>query len=221
MSLAKKLIRDLQSNPKQFEDQGKANQLLKEYFKGFPIDTLRPLLTSRDQNIRRAAIWIASELGSQGSSLLPEVITLLEDGDPFIQYNALESIMACAKGDYVNKFVYILYSLESGNDLIRQLAMRLASNASQEQIEAATVFLEAQNKVGMSYLLGLRVLKDLDHNGAMRLIEDRQSALLRKFGAITGKKLFTKSPEIVKCGLTNADPDISKFCRDILDINVN
>ena len=59
------LIEAMLADPIAFEEQGRANELLKHYFSGFPLDTLRPLLRSENVAVQRNASFIASELGSR------------------------------------------------------------------------------------------------------------------------------------------------------------
>jgi hypothetical protein len=70
------LVKELHENPHVFYEKGKSYQLLQEYFKGFEIDTLTDLLTNSDPYVKRAAIWIASELGHESRSLIKEIVPL-------------------------------------------------------------------------------------------------------------------------------------------------
>ena len=65
-SLGSKLIHELLTDSAKFNEEGRSYQLLKEYFDEFPLETLRPLLSNNDPLVRRAAVWIVSELGEEG-----------------------------------------------------------------------------------------------------------------------------------------------------------
>ena len=77
---ADQLIQELHADPRGFADGGRAYQLLQMYFKGAPLDTLRPPLRSEDFLIQREAVWVASELGIQAFPLLDDVLRLIDSG---------------------------------------------------------------------------------------------------------------------------------------------
>ena len=58
------LIENLLFDPSDFFNQGKTYDLLDNFFKGLPVETLIPLLTSSEIDVQKSAIWIASELAS-------------------------------------------------------------------------------------------------------------------------------------------------------------
>ncbi|RYD89779.1 MAG: hypothetical protein EOP50_17010, partial [Sphingobacteriales bacterium] len=80
-SKAKALLNELIEDPVYFSEQGKSYRLLQEYFKGFPLDTLKPLLKHEDLYVQSAATFILSELGRDGCQLITDVIPLLKSGN--------------------------------------------------------------------------------------------------------------------------------------------
>src|SRR5258705_7826724 len=136
-SLGKRLIAELLDDSKGFFESAKAYELLQEFFGGLALGSLRPLLTSNDQYIRRTALWITSELGPRGCDLIGEVLQLQDDPDRYIQYHVLEIIAVCAHGEQSGAFAHVARSLESQDDVLRILAMRLISNAEPAQLKSA------------------------------------------------------------------------------------
>src|SRR5687767_5767707 len=111
-SLGERLIQELLANSTRFHQCGKAYELLQEYFNGLSLDTLRPLLANNNRMVRRAALWVTSELGVGGRSLIHDVIPLLNDDDRYVQYHVLEIIMVCSFAENVDEFVHVVRSLE-------------------------------------------------------------------------------------------------------------
>ena len=88
-----RLIDELLTDSARFNELGKSYELLQEYFEGFPLNTLRALLSNEDYMVKRAAIWIVAELGEAANELINDVIPLLNYNDRYIKYYAIESIM--------------------------------------------------------------------------------------------------------------------------------
>ncbi len=216
--LGDKLIQELLADPVNFNKHGKAYQLLQEYFDTLSLDTLRPLLLNDDRFVRRAAVWVTSELGIEASSLIQNAIPLVNDGDRYIEYHALEIVMVCSVGENVEEFVHVVHSLLSNDDVIRSLCMRLVANANVSQLKAAIHFFEDENldssgtlhRQGLSNLVKL---ESLDSEEVLSLIADIDP-LTRKYGVIAAKKLVHKFPELIKQASTSEDPDIRKFSQE-------
>ena len=135
-SLGEKLIEELLADPVRFAEKGRANKLLDEYFRGFPLRTLRPLLTNNNRTVQYEAVWIVSELGRQGSSLIFDIIPFLKNSDRSIRYEALESVMVFSEGENFGEFLHVVKSMQSDDEVIRVLAMYLVSNANNMQLQS-------------------------------------------------------------------------------------
>lgn len=213
------LIRELLANPAKFYKFGRPYELLQKYFYGLPVDTLRPLLMHEDANVRKAAIFIASELGEKAKNLIEEVGLLINDPDPKIQWDALESVMVCSTGDYLNKFYLIIIQLESHNDSIRRLAMRLVSNADLSQLKMAYELSAASGHSNMLHNHGLSVLLrgNSINQSEIALMLSSQESLIRIYGAIAADRLFDDFPDVLEFAATSSDPDIRRFSLEALE----
>src|SRR5438093_9543278 len=92
------LINDLLADPADFEARGRGNQLLRCCHPIFLKETLVPLLSHNNVFVRRTAIFVVSELGDRASGIIRDVVPLIHDDDPNIQWDALESVMVCYTG---------------------------------------------------------------------------------------------------------------------------
>ncbi len=217
-STGEQLIQELLANPTRFYDGGKTYELLQVYFGGFPLATLRPLLADSETVVKRAAVWVTSELGDDGRSLIQDVIPLIRDDDRFIQYYALEIVAVCSVGEDVDEFVHVVRSMQDHDQVIRVLAMRLVSNAAVSQLKAATRLLRSNEPSELLHERGLSDLlrRDLlDPQEVLQMIDDRDP-LVRKYGAIAAKGLFYKAPEVMATAASCADPDIRNFIQQIV-----
>lgn len=214
-----KLIADLLSNPAKFEKQGKAYQLLQEYFHGMPLDTLKPLLKHRDGNVRSAAVFVASELGQKAKSLIREVTLLVGDPDSRIQWDALESVMVCSTGKNSEYFLYVVKELENRDDSIRRLAMRLISNADVSQLKTGLKMSHnlasnsEMHKQGLSVLLKGNSITESDITAML----NDPAHLIKMYGAIAAKRIFEQYPKLLEFAASSLDPDISRFSAEALE----
>lgn len=216
---ANKLIAQLYDDPVKFEKQGKAFTLLQEYVKGFNLETLRPLLQSNDVYIQSAAIFIVSELGKQASSLIDDVIPLLNSENLSIKYEALESVMLGSLIQNVDKFTYVIGALEDENDVIRCRAMELIANANHEQMQTAiTVFGAKASKNNQLNVEGLAFLLGNIFATPEKIIQMLKSEypLTRKYGAILAKKVSKRFPDLIKIAFESEDSDIQSFAQDVI-----
>lgn len=216
--LGNPLISELLADPARFNEQGRAYELLQEYFRGYPVETLRPLLAHDDKLVQRAAIWVVSELGEQGCNLLDDVVPLMDGDDRYIRYHALEIALVCAIGKSVDRFVHVARALQSDDEVIRVLAMRLIANADQSQLEACSRLAEATGCLDETHRRGLEQLSrcsSLNRNDVLSMIIAAHS-LIRRYGAIAAKRLFKKFPELIADAAKSSDPDVSRFAKESL-----
>ena len=214
-SSLKALIQELNADPIRFFEKGKSYDLLQQYFEGASLDTLRSLLKSENQVIRRVAIFVTSELGKQGCSLLDEVIPLLQEEDRYITYHALEVMTACSAVD-ARVVLNVVACLESADQVIRVLAMRLLAKIDVKGIDAAAQIsglLVRSNDLHKKYLIKLGNLEALEPQAIAIMIED-SNPIARKYGAIAAKKVFGRYPDLMTVVYSSADADLKKFGDD-------
>ncbi|QDT41419.1 hypothetical protein Pan241w_14800 [Gimesia alba] len=210
------LIKELHKDPQVFYEKGRSYQLLQEYFKDYNIATLSGLLTDKDPYVKRAAIWIASELGYESRSLITEIFPLAnDDEDEYIQSYALEVLTVCAHGEHSERIIHVIEALESKRKLIRLLAMRLIANLTADQIEAGIEYFKSSNSL---HVKGLKFLGDCDQLSAKQvlLLIENQEPLNRKYGAILAKCKLQSEPELMTIVAKSLDSDLREFSGSLV-----
>ena len=157
---------------------------------------------------------MASELGDKAKILVREITPLVRGLDPHTQWCALESIMVCSYGEDAGAFAAVLQALEDELDSIRQLAMRLISNASLEQLEAG---LKECLKLGLNgevHAKGLGGLLSEKVDVISHMIND-PDLLMNKYGAISAKRMFQLHPQLLERASGHPDPDVRRFLDDV------
>lgn len=212
-SKAEKLIRELLVDPTQFGDTVKGNDLLHEYFLGYPVETLRPLLAHPSEHVRSAAAFVASELGIQAKNLIDDAIRLAHDSDPRTRFAAIEVILVCSVGKNAYKFEHVARALQDEHEGIKRLTMGLVSNADISRLKAAIEQFDSNSDTDTLHRQGLLTLTRLDsinHECILEMLHD-SNQLTRQYGAIAAKKLSGKYPDLLNISKASPDSVISGF----------
>jgi hypothetical protein len=214
------LIDELLADPAKFIEQGKPEELFQAYSRGwYPLHTLHPLLASENHLVRHEAAWIASELGRWGCPLLHHVIPLIDSGDRYLKYQALNVAILCSVGNNVKEFVHVARCLDDSDEVIRVLAMRFVTNADQSQLQAGLIAAGGDGALGIAHRTGLERLSKYDAlelEDVEVMLADRDP-LTRRYGAIAAKRLMKKWPELIDAAATVPDQDVSRFAREAIE----
>lgn len=118
-------------------DDASANELLNEFFAGYPVERLRLLLGSNVDHGVRAGAWIASELGSRIEPLIDEVAKLLHHESRYVRFFALDSVLMGAGPNAAPILAAAVELVEDPDPALRWKAMGFLANASREQLAAS------------------------------------------------------------------------------------
>lgn len=218
---AQELIASLLADPQGFDGSGAPHSLLEEYFEGFQLKTLSPLLRHSDYFVRRSAIWVASELGVQASPLLSDVLRVLESDDRFLAYHALEVTAVCAVGPESLHFSKVLDGLEVSDDVLRVLAMGLIGNTGaggmREILQSIDV--EKWDERHVAYLRRLVSTGRADRRTVAEAMLGSPVALERKYGAILARWAVPEEPELVLAATDSDDDDVRRYAESVVRIH--
>ena len=137
MDQAKRLIEQLVSNPDSAESDGLAYELLTEYQRGSPIESLRILLSSPDDRLVGEGTWIASELPEEGKPLLRDVRSLLVHRSKKVRFWAIDCVLLWAGPSDGYELASATALMDDAERAVRWQAMGFLSMASREQLQAA------------------------------------------------------------------------------------
>lgn len=205
----------LLKNPEQFEARGEGNALLKEHFRGAPVNLLRPLLRHSNASVRGTAMFVANELGAAATELIDDIIPLMKDLDIHTQYDAIESVWLCSVGQQVDKFSYVLRELENTDAVICSSTMRLVSKARPSQIEAGIKHDENLGPNRLQHEKGLRALANWRNVSRVEILGmlDDPTDLTQKYGAMVAGRRFDQSPHLIQQAAKSENEAVSRFAR--------
>lgn len=218
---ARQLISDLLSDPDNFNVSGDGYSLLQRYFEGYPVETLGPLLRHVNPMVQRAAVWVASELGSQASVVLEDVAALVSNPDRYLAYHALEVAAVCAVGPNARYLTLVLTALESDDSVLRILAMRLLGNSDDETLKATLPFIVEANRSESAHYQGLRLLlkTNSERRQVVKDLLQSESSLLRKYGAILARRACNEDQELIFSAVASSDTDVRSYAEQVINVH--
>ena len=217
MDYAKHLIERITSAPTHDRVGVLANELLREFQLGYPLDDLEQLLKNNDQDVVATGAWITSELGERCRPLLVDVLPLLAHPLQRIRFWALDCLFWAPpkNGCYLARAVRLLDDPETG---IRRKVLNLLFRFSREELEAAyhcvgEYGLSPSMSNGLSWLLSGDAIDPVEVKRAL----GSPDPLFRRFGAAAAARIHKEHKEPLICASQVDDPDISKFANRILE----
>lgn len=194
------------------DDENAANELLKAFFAGYPVDRLRLLLRSRSVSAVRAGVWIASELGAEASPLAEELPRLLEYPQKYVRFFAVDVVLASAtsrSGEAIGKAVSLI---DDPEESVRWKVLHLLARASREQLAAGLPFVSREDIASrLSWLLSDRSVAEV----AERLEGDRLDGM---FAVAAAARLARGRREALQRATASDDAEVRTFADEELSV---
>ena len=212
-----RLIAKLVCDPEAFERGGFANDLLKQFLRGHPIDVLRRLLHHSDGGVTRAAIWIASELPVFAPALLSDALPALTSPDRYVRFYALDVVMLGAVGEDEEEFVRVVEALDDPDVAVKDHALFLISHATNGQILAAIKRFRRADP-SSHHLPGLGALADARSANpiAVREMIESNSEVDRKYGLAIAERCYDVHPDLLEMAARSGDKLIRSLAAHML-----
>jgi|SRR5579859_5418064 len=192
-----------------------ANQLLAEFHRGYDIENLRTLLRSRDGKVIGVGVWIASELGTGGKTLMSDVSPLLDHSLKKVRFFALDCILLWAGSQHKAEVASAISRLNDGEAAVRWKALDFLSRASREQLEAGLFQFETTN-TSSKHIEGLRWLLDTEASNSENVIAmlQRGDDLMRKYAVVAAVRMIKNDRKPLSyASSVEDDPDIKDFAE--------
>ena len=216
MSYAQHLIERIAADPENPRVDVLSNELLREFQLGHPLDALRELMNSGDDDLVAVAVWIASELGQKCRPLLVDTVHLLRSPAKKVRFWAVD-VLYWALPEHGCSLAAAIALLDDPEAGVRWKVLDVLSRLSTEQIEAASRCTQ-RDVLSSVHQDGLRWLLSGD-----ALIPDKIKILLassegasRKYGVVAAARLRERNEEALVYASTIDDHDIQNFASGIL-----
>jgi hypothetical protein len=201
-------------------DSGRVqNDLLRQFHRGYPVENLRSLLSHRDDKIVKAAVFVASELGSKASPLVREVARLLRHSAMVVRYNAIDSLLTCTKDTDEGEIAAVVSLLDDPEGAVRKKVMDFLARASEIQLQAALRWFgrDSPSSVHSIGLRGLISNSKWDMHEAMSVMK-RDDVVLRKYGAVAIARMDLQNSDSLPFASATDDEDVRCFLNNVLEL---
>ena len=191
------------------------NELLDEFFDGYPLDNLRLLLRSRDHTVVAAGAFIASELSFEALPLLDDIVDLLHHPYAPVRFGALDFLLGCVGSKDTESVLKALELLEDADSRVRFMAMNFASKLPEDVLRAVKDTASVQYPI-TSHAKGLElVLNSLDLHGTDAITSGLTDtdAVLRRYAAVAAIRLAHRDPTPLRKALNSEDATIKSLAE--------
>ena len=217
MEYASKLIERIKADPENPRVGVLSNELLREFQLGYPIDELRLLLKSDDENLVEIAIWLVSKLGRESQPLLADVVHLLASPVKKIKFFALDSLLWTRPEDGCN-LAQAFELLDDPDSGVRWKTLDLLYRLSREQLEAVYTCSRPGTTLAAAHREGVRWLLSADSLSPDKISDAvvNSDPTVRKFGVVAAARLQKQNPQPLVSASTSADGDLRDFANGLL-----
>jgi hypothetical protein len=212
-----RLVSQLFSDPERFAKKGMANDLLKQFFEGYPLDHLRSLLRHANHKVVEEGIWIASELPSCAAALLDDALVLARHPDRQVRFFALDVVMLGTVGGRTEGFIRVVEGLDDRDPVISDHALFLLSRAAESQLATAMKYLE-RVEPDSRHLAGLGMLAAAQSTDPA-LVEDAiqsSDSLRRRYGLAAAERAYGRHPSLLDLAAHSQDDSIRSLAEHML-----
>lgn len=201
------------------DSSGKAaNELLNKFNQGYPVQNIKRLTRSSDDDVVKRAAWLVSELGARAVPILDEVDYLLSHPVRNARYYAVDAVLSAASPTHGALIAKAVLLIEDPDPAVRRLAMRLLARASTQQLAAAIPHITDRHVAGLvSWLL------NEDGNPATELdiisMLGDPDKVTRIFAAAHAARIAMTNESILDSASESEDEDVRIFAereRDLL-----
>jgi len=186
-----------------------ANDLLSEFWRGYPIDRLRPLLRHPDTEIVETGAFLADELPGLMGPLMDDVVPLMDHPSPDVRFLMLGAVLdnVVNDGEVIARAMLLVHDPHSS---VRWTALRFVLRADQEQLESAVPFLPEVSRTALEES-GLLDRQEAAADDWARVRSGLNSAdeLVRRWAAAAAARF--EQQELLSEAVESPDPDVSTF----------
>ncbi|MEU1719158.1 hypothetical protein [Nonomuraea sp. NPDC005692] len=207
------LMARILARPADDEARGQAaNDLLNELFDGYPVENLRVLLRSGDDDAVQTGAWLLSELGEPAEPLLDEVPGLLAHPRPQVRFFAVEFVLLAADERHADVIAQTLALSRTSDTGIRWKVLHLLAMASTEQLMAGLSRL-ADPEVGrLTAGLVASDTEDPDPGEVVAALEG-DDPVARLFAAAIATRMAEDDPALLRLAARVGDEEVSSFAQ--------
>jgi hypothetical protein len=201
------LLSAILADPTNPNTANRANDLLREMFRGYPIENLRYLLLDSRELVVSTGIWMTTELGYRCVPLLDEALPLLWSESRQIRFWAIETL-TWAPPDRAAEIARGLELLSDEEPSVRWKATDFAIRASEIQLLATLPYFEDSDK-NPRFSAGIRLLLNEGSDALEVTMSSLESLdpVTARFGLISAVRRRESHPDLLRLALDHGDSE--------------
>lgn len=200
------------------DEDGKAsNDLLKEFFRGYPLENLLPLLRSEDDEVVRSGAFIAGELGEKARPLLAELVRLLGHQDGWVRSDMLTAVgLAATSGDgeALAQAIALVNHSDGGT---RSKALDLLTWLDRARLAVAEGHLSDPETADCLCWL-LSVEESPTAASEIQAMLTSEGRLPRWFAGVAAVRRYQRSPDLLRQTVESNDEELRSFAESRLQM---
>lgn len=197
-----------------------ANDLLREFGRGYPLGQLAKLLDSKNEEARHLGVWVASELGSSAAPFVHKIATFLDHPDARIRIDAIDSVLTCSTANDDKVVAGAILHLNDSHAGVRWKSMLFLVQQSDDLLLAALDFFKRQGGHDV-HVKGLGLLTS--DTGEIRrkaaTYMNDEDSILRKYGVAAAARIAREDRSLLKSALLSPDEELKEFAISVAKIN--
>jgi hypothetical protein len=196
-------------------ESGIANDLLKEFFRGYPVDNLVKLLRSDNQKVVESGAWIASELAREARSVLTDLLPLFEYPDPRVRCHVIETTLTAATATEGEVIARAVTRMSDADQRVRRRAFELTARADQSPLVAGVPYMKEPEIAGLlEWALEVESESRDDDEIAVRLRESDGLRLL--FAVVAAARVYGRNPHYLELAASLSESEAQSLAASEL-----
>jgi hypothetical protein len=194
-----------------------AIELLDAFHSGYPIERLRPLLQSDEEDAVDSGAWIASELGEKVTPLVNELSPLLNHPSRSVRIYILNAILNAtmnAHGEIVAKAVMLI---RDPDEAVRWKTLYFLARETKNELAIALPHLKGQTIAALLAWLLDSGNTQTDMQEIITRLSDKDS-LTRMFAVAAAARLGPHNLGPLEHAAASTDPEVSSFATEELEL---
>jgi hypothetical protein len=194
---------------------GISNDLLNEFFRGYPIENLVKLLRSGDERVVQSGAWIASELAKDAKPILRYLIPLFDYPNAKVRYSCVETALTAATDEDGEVMGSAVSRITDDDRPVRKMAFELIARADRSPLVAGVPYVkDPQIAALLEWVLEVEGESRDDDEIASRLRES--DGLAQIFAAAAAARIYGRNPHYLQLAASLGESDAQSLAASEL-----
>jgi hypothetical protein len=180
---------------------GISNDLLNEFFRGYPIEKLVTLLRNDNEKVVQSGAWIASELARDARPILRDLIPLFDYPNAKVRYSCVETALTAATDEDGEVMGNAVSRIIDDERAVRRMAFELMARADHSPLAAGVPYVKDPQIAGLlEWVLEVESEARDDDEIASRL--RKPDGLGRVFAVVAAARVYGRNSHYLQLGVS-------------------